>query len=54
MVKSADTSLALATVFGSQRLIILALPAVAELNVDSALGDVPLDCRLVLSAIEFR
>ena len=52
MVESGNTSLALTAVFGAQWLIILALPTVAQLNIDPALGQVSLNRRLILRASE--
>ena len=43
MIKGGDAPLALAAMFGAQRLIVLTLPAVSELDVDSALGQVSFD-----------
>lgn len=38
---------------GTQRLIVLALPAVAQLDIDSAFGEIPFNSSLVLGAGEF-
>ena len=43
MIKGRDAPLAFATMLGAQRLIVLALPTVSELDVDSALGQVSFD-----------
>ena len=43
MIKGRDAPLAFAAMFGAQGLIVLTLPAVSELNVDSALGQVSFD-----------
>ena len=52
MVERRNASFALATMLSSQRLIVLALPTVSELNVDSAFGYITLYCRLVLGPAE--
>ena len=43
VVKGRDASLAFAAMFGTQGLIVLTLPAVSELDVDSALSQVSFD-----------
>ena len=53
MVESADASLALATMLRTQRLIILAFSAIAELDVDTSLGHISLNGRLIFTAVEF-
>ena len=52
MVERRNASFALATMLSSQRLIVLALPTISELNVDSAFGYIALYCRLVLGPAE--
>ena len=54
MIESRDTPLTLPAMFGSQRLIVLALAAVAQLNINASLCQVPLNRGLVLSSIELR
>ena len=53
MIKSAYTALALATVLGTQRLIVLTLPTVAKLDIDASLSHVALNRCLIFTAIKF-